>query len=403
MLQKLTSFAEIPPALTGELPHFIKKLYVPQGCLPVYQESTNWNIFADCTAEQEYSFTIPENPLTLTAVTPASVRLDYNGNTPLEGLQYSLNNSQNWQSYTPGTEVALNNPGDFIQFQNRNIHTFSNSNYLHFTLQGEICASGNVQSLLNYSSRTPAFAFYRLFYGCSTVKTPPDLPVRNLSAYCYGSMFNGCSALEYAPELPAEKLETSCYNSMFSGCQSLKKRPELPAKILTANCYTSMFYNCTDITSGGELPAEILATGCYYNMFYNCTSLLTPPALPVTALATDCYKSMFNGCSSLQTAPDLPAEILISGCYSGMFNGCKALTTAPAIAALTLIAGSCTYMFNNCSNLQKITVLFTEWVSGATNSWLAGTPTDGTFIKPAALPPTTGTSAIPVNWNIINQ
>jgi len=50
-----------------------------------------------------------------------------------------------------------------------------------------------------------------MFYGCTSLTTPPELPATTLDSYCYWSMFYGCTSLTTAPELPATTLTTYCY------------------------------------------------------------------------------------------------------------------------------------------------------------------------------------------------
>mgnify|MGYP003290736498 CR=1 FL=1 len=42
-----------------------------------------------------------------------------------------------------------------------------------------------------------------------------------LSDFCYYRMFFGCTSLETAPELPAASLTKGCYSYMFDGCSNL--------------------------------------------------------------------------------------------------------------------------------------------------------------------------------------
>ena len=195
--------------------------------------------------------------------------------------------------------------------------------------------------------------YYYMFYGCTSLKTAPELPATTLANNCYYYMFYGCTSLKTAPELPATTLKDNCYSGMFNGCTSLTTALELPATTLASSCYYGMFRGCTSLTTALELPATTLASSCYYGMFNGCTSLTTAPELPATTLASSCYSNMFYGCTSLKTAPELPATTLASSCYYGMFNGCTSLTTAPELPATTL-KDSCYYgMFNGCTSLTS--------------------------------------------------
>ena len=216
-------------------------------------------------------------PLTLTAVTAGStVQLTKVGSPTVSGLQYRTDSSAAWSSYTIDDVITLANVGDYVQFQNSESNLSSNtSNYVNFVMTGSIEASGNTQSLLNYSE--------------------------SCSSYCFFSLFNGCAVLTAAPELPSSSLANSCYRAMFGGCSSLAVAPKLVATTLFDSCYRAMFLNCS--------------------------SLVTPPELPATTLASFCYNSMFNGCTSLVDAPILPAPVLLENCYSFMFRYCSSLSS----------------------------------------------------------------------------
>lgn len=73
--------------------------------------------------------------------------------------------------------------------------------------------------------------------------------------------------------LPATTLSKRAYNSMFFGMTSLLTPPDLPATTLAEGCYSSMFYGCTNLLTAPVLPAKTLVKGCYGGMFAYCTSL----------------------------------------------------------------------------------------------------------------------------------
>ena len=122
-----------------------------------------------------------------------------------------------------------------------------------WTFTGKYC-SGNVENLLDQETVTngghPAMA-----------------------ANCFFRMFSGCSSLKSAPLLSADTLSNNCYMNMFSGCTSLREAPLLPATTLAIGCYRGMFEGCTALTSAPQLPALTLAEGCYLRMFRGCSSL----------------------------------------------------------------------------------------------------------------------------------
>ena len=300
------------------------------------------------------------NPLTFTAIDPG-VKISLIDNTNSNVLQFRRNSFASWQLYD-GSNILLENSGDYVQFQNinkewLNIHKDGEGSGLGLFKVNEQSsnkkykASGNIQSLLNYNNYTIKNAYERMFDGCSNLITAPELQATNLEQKCYYRMFNGCSNLITVPKLYATTLAPWCCYEMFSGCSSLTIAPELPATTLAPYCYSEMFSECSSLTEAPELPATILAPYCYAHMFYKCSSLTEAPELPAETLADHCYYSMLTNCSSLTKAPELPAEILIDHCYAHMFTACFSLTEAPELPA-TILAPYCyQYMFANCGSL----------------------------------------------------
>jgi len=170
-----------------------------------------------------------------------------------------------------------------------------------------------------------------------------------------------------------------------------------------AGAFTYLFYDCW-MTQAPELPATTLADYCYDHMFYSCNSLTKAPELPATTLANSCYFRMFMDCYSLTSAPELPATTLADYCYGGMLQNCTKLTQAPALPATTL-ATYCYYiMFHGCTKLNNINVNFSAWVpTNATDSWVNGVASSGTFTCPAGLPEEFGEDRIPTGWTIVRK
>jgi len=184
-----------------------------------------------------------------------------------------------------------------------------NSNRIKASARHNI--GGNILSLLygdnfkQYSTLpNTSFQFSELFQQDTYLVDTKDVALpSNATGNCYYKMFYGCTSLVSTPDLPATDLSTagSCYSSMFQGCTSLTYAPELPATSLSGGCYASMFSDCTalDHVSPFMLPATNMVNQCYTNMFNGCTSLVNAPELPATILADNCYDSMFQGCTSL--------------------------------------------------------------------------------------------------------
>ena len=299
-----------------------------------------------------------------------------------------------------------------------------------------------------------SYCYYRMFFGCGSLTSAPELPATTLAEYCYYGMFHNCYALPIAPALPATTLADSCYNGMFSGCTSLTTAPELPATTLANYCYQYMFARCTSLVNPPALSVATLASYCYKGMFAGCTSLVNAPTLPATTLADYCYEGMFESCTSLTTAPALPATTLADYCYSGMFmyctslvnppvlsatvlaeycygtmfmyctslttapalpattlahicygqmfNNCWSLTTAPELPATTLTQSCYFGMFESCTSLNNVTCLATDISADAsTYEWLNSVSSTGTFTKAAGVTWPTGESGIPSGWTVV--
>ncbi len=265
-------------------------------------------------------------------------------------IQYKINNGrwQNWNlsavSLSNGDKMYLKSDDEIPMAESHNI-------YKYFAMTGSIAASGNIMSLLNFSTTLSDYAFLRLFRNCTSLTTAPELQATTLATECYRQMFQGCTSLTQAPALPATTMLNYCYNSMFEGCTSLTTAPELPATSLVTSCYASMFKGCTSLVQAPVLPATTLVQGCYSSMFQGCTALTQAPALPATSLGERCYANMFSGCTSLVQAPTLPATMLNNECYAAMFSGCTSLVQAPELPAVELKYRCYKQIFNGCTSL----------------------------------------------------
>ena len=295
-----------------------------------------------------------------------------------------------------GTTLATLNRGEKLYIRVTNYITQANypysdgTDYHSFDTSGLVALEGNIMSLLyhlNFSEQTALnrdYTFFRMFYYSRKIQNIDNLvmPATTLRNGCYERMFQG-SGITSLPEnlLPATTLEPSCYYYMFYDC-AITAIPSgfLPATTLAENCYYSMFSN-TSITTlpSGLLPATTLASSCYRQMFYGCASLATVAhdLMSATTLARACCRGMFSACSSLQNSPDLNAKTLVTDCYRVMFNACTSINyikcTATSISA-----------------------------SNATNAWLGGASSTGTFVRASGVSWTRSTSGVPSGWTLVN-
>lgn len=212
-------------------------------------------------------------------------------------IKYKLNDGQ-WQTWDL-SKVTLSD-GDKMYLKSDDEIPVSETYdiYKNFVITGSIAASGNIMSLLNFSTTLSDCAFYYLFKDCTSLTTAPVLPAITLSVSCYFSMFGNCSSLVHAPELPATTLASRCYAFMFEGCTALTHAPSiLPATTLAIWCYSSMFDGCTSLVQAPELPATELVEYCYFNMFYNCSKLNYVKALFTTDLIPEQFNKWLYGVS----------------------------------------------------------------------------------------------------------
>ena len=162
-------------------------------------------------------------------------------------MEYRVNTNDEWQSYAVNTLITLENVGDYVQFRNnKNTLSTSNSDYAQFVMTGKISGSGNIQSLLNYSSTTTAYCYRRLFQGCSALVAPPDLLATTANYYSYASMFNS-TGIKTPPKISATSVSNFCCYYMFEKCANLVAAPELLATTLADHCYYNMFKNCSSL------------------------------------------------------------------------------------------------------------------------------------------------------------
>ena len=233
-------------------------------------EKTYLSIINESKDDKPLTFTAKKSNSTINLITDSSPVID--------GLQYRLNENDDWQRYELGTEIELKNVGDYVQFQNTNTELSTGyDDFVYFEMTGKIAGSGNIQSMLNYSTSCTPYCYFCMFRDCTSLTETPELSAINLANHSYADMFNGCINLTNAPELPATILAKSCYESMFAHCKNLIKAPALPATILANGCYYGMFYDCISLTEAPELPAGELADYCYDHMFDGCTSLNNNP------------------------------------------------------------------------------------------------------------------------------
>ena len=321
-----------------------------------------------CIAENEnhynpYVHDYSQDYLTFTALEDGT--FNFSGNP----IDYSIDEGQTWVSLPSSTNTPIIQAGNKIIWKMKQYPT-SSKGIGRFSSSGSFNVEGNIMSIVSGDSfsnvtTTVSYQFMCLFSGCTNIVEAKNLiiPASTMSTSACTKMFYGCTSLTTAPELPATNVESSGgYRLMFCGCSKLKTAPVIAASSFGYCTCHGMFSGCTSLTTAPVLSATTIGRGrygqiiegCYSWMFANCTSLTTAPELPATNLsgANWCYYFMFAGCRNLITPPTtLPATNLSEGSYAYMFSNCTSLRSAPNIMATTLSWGSCRYMFSNCTSL----------------------------------------------------
>lgn len=296
---------------------------------------------------------------------------------------YLSKDKTHWMTLHDGNRLTVQN-GETYYLCGTLTAAHNRLDYTNIRLLGKIDASGNINTIWNYSN--PNAALYsccgnQLFSQSTGLENAGlTLPSMTVPSTAYWQMFYGCTRLTTAPELPATTIIGDCYYLMFRYCSSLIQTPSvLPAATITNYCYTNMFSQCTSLVTvpKGLLPALEVKEASYAGMFYGCTSLTSAPDLPATTFTnTRQYSNMFQNCTSLTTAPELPAQTLTNQCYQNMFNGCTNLSYIKCLAT-NISASSCL------------------------SNWTSGVSSTGTFVKNSTMSSwTSGTSGIPTNWTV---
>lgn len=229
----------------------------------------------------------------------ATIYYAHSDGVDVSGIKKSTDGN-NWSTWN-GEVINLSNAGDSIYVKNVNDKlSISSSKLFVFKMTGMIKASGNVNSMINFSSLYGS-CFYGLFNKCTSLISAPSLPAKTLATRCYQSMFQGCTSLVSAPYLPATSLPTHAYHSMFNGCTALKyAQSNLPATGLSFECYRTMFSGCKSLESAPIIFAKSAANNSYYGMFSGCSSLSYIKIYYAKAFNSDFYHWV-NGVSKAGT------------------------------------------------------------------------------------------------------
>lgn len=246
--------------------------------ISVFPEESVYGMFSgtmgnapDTPTNQIYGIT---NDLKFTNVSGSTATISYSldereGEVDTSGIQYSFD-EENWNSWSDSSTTVTLNDGDSVYVCNtKNELSSSQNSCFYFNIKhNEITASGNVNSMINYSELKP-YCFAYLFYDCDSLITAPELPATKLAEGCYSLMFYSCESLTKVTELPAATLTPYCYFSMFEDCSALN---------VTEDTGSNLFIDLTDIDlspdecvenmflkTGGSAPATPTNKQYYWN------------------------------------------------------------------------------------------------------------------------------------------
>lgn len=363
--------------------------------------------------------------LKLTALAPnstVSMMAQPDEGTPSISLRYSTDDGTTWSPFVVGTTVVtLAHVGDSVCFESTQTginktagpggENADDSNV--FVMTGLISASGNINSILSKAGEWESitslkgadWTFNALFFGCSSLVAPPDLPAVEVSDGSYHRMFMDCTSLVRAPDLPASNAYYYAYKEMFWGCTALSVPPVISATdFYTRSCY-GMFKNCFSLGTAPALPCTSLGQECYRDMFVRCRALTVAPALPSAGTPNHCYQDMFWECTGLRVAPCIRLGLNVGDeSLSGTFHGCIGLVEGPVIVideGVGIGESSFAGMFGGCSSLRSITLDYSGAIdSDKFSGWVEGVSAKGTLYYQGSTT-TQGTSGVPTGWTVV--
>lgn len=141
-----------------------------------------------------------------------------------ENFEFSKNGGA-WTSGLNNRTIPLSE-GDKVMFRHNTNSSFPgmfSGNTMDFKVYG------NIESMEygdNFSGATTVktnSGFSQYFQNCTGLVDSGNLilPATTLKNTCYYRMFKGCTSLTTAPELPAPQILNNSYKEMFSGCSAL--------------------------------------------------------------------------------------------------------------------------------------------------------------------------------------
>ena len=151
--------------------------------------------------------------LTFTSEGTTTVSMSNKGeNAPV--LYYSTDKT-NWTLWDYSELTFTSEQSLYLCGNNPEGFSSSLTKYSMFVTAGDsYSVSGDIMSLIDneheLTSIPRPYCFIRLFQGCTSLTTAPELPATTLAEDCYGYMFRNCTSLTAAPALPATTLTENC-------------------------------------------------------------------------------------------------------------------------------------------------------------------------------------------------
>ena len=168
-------------------------------------------------------------------------------------IEYSTNNGSTWTTLTAGNSTPTIAANSTIMWRASGLTPTSSAGLGTFSSTGEYEAMGNPLSLyygssFRENSTLVNYIFYNLFKNSTKLKNAKNLKLvaSDVNTYAYSYMFYGCTFLIEPPELPATKLYSYAYSYMFYGCSSLTYAPSLVATSYSHFNYSYIVYAKSD-------------------------------------------------------------------------------------------------------------------------------------------------------------
>lgn len=191
-------------------------------------------------------------PKCLAFVATSNGTFTFRGNDRGNRLSYSIDSGATWSTEAVNVSVDVNS-GDIVLWKGELVtQGYYNGGVGNFGGTATFEAQGNIMSLLygdNYEGQTESTSieggdFYGLFADTNIENAENlELPMTELTDYCYQYMFSGCTLLETAPTLSAETLVDGCYDNMFNGCSSLSYIKMIATDITATDCLNNWVAN----------------------------------------------------------------------------------------------------------------------------------------------------------------